>query len=116
MSPRAILGALMLVFAIGVGDASQQRPEARQVLFENEKVRVRKVILEPGIRYREHTHELPHVGVVVRGGILEFHGGGQLQRLQLQAGTVAWQDSGLTHRIFNAGKDVVELVEVELKQ
>ncbi len=102
---------------LGCLAASQQTaaPESRDVLLENDRVLVRKVVLEPGIEYPEHTHDRAHVGVIVRGGTLEFHEGGQVERVDFQAGQAGWRDAGVTHRIVNRSQEAVHVVEVELK-
>lgn len=98
----------LLVFA-------QKPEEKRKVLFENERVRVREVLMEPGIDYAPHTHQFPHVGVIVKGGSLEFTEKGKSQTVDFKEGSVGWRDAGVTHNIRNVGKTTVHVVEVELK-
>lgn len=107
--------AFLLGAVLALGWTFSQTAESRRVLLENERVRVKEVILEPGIEYPEHTHELPHVGVAVRGGRLEFHEGGQVETLDLADGGAGWREAGVTHRIVNRSPHPVHVVEVELK-
>ena len=42
-----------------------------KVVLDNARVRVRDVTFPPG-ETAMHTHELPHVGVIIQGGTLVF--------------------------------------------
>lgn len=90
-------------------------PESRKVLLENDRVVVKQVILEPGVEYPEHRHKRPHVGVIVRGGTLEFHEAGEVETVHFEPGQAGWRDAGVTHRIVNRSDTTVHVVEVELK-
>lgn len=107
--PVGLLVILLGVFSLGL------TAQDAQILLENDQVRVRRVILEPGVAYREHTHTLPHVGVIVKGGTLEFHEGGKVETVTFQAGDAGWREAGVTHRIVNRSPDPVHVVEVEIK-
>ncbi len=100
--------ALVFIFA-------QKPEEKRRSLMENERVRVREVIIEPGIDYAPHTHQYPHVGVIVKGGKLQFTEKGKSEPVDFKDGDTGWRDSGVTHSIRNIGRTTVHIVEVELK-
>ncbi len=108
----AVLVAVSLLACAGLW---RFQPVSRTTLLENDRVVVRTVILEPGVEYPEHTHDLPHVGVIVRGGTLEFHEGGNVETVEFEPGQAGWRDAGVTHRIVNRSADPVHVVEVELK-
>lgn len=94
----------------------QASPEpGRKVLLENDRVRVRQVILEPSVQEPRHTHELPHVGIIIRGGKLEFHENDQVEIVEFEAGDAGWREAGVTHSIINLSETPVHVVEVELK-
>lgn len=103
--------AAFLLFA----QARTLETEGRQTLLENQRVRVREVVLQPGVEYPEHRHELPHVGVIIRGGTLEFHEAGQVEKVDFKDGDVGWREAGVEHRIVNRSSQPVRVVEVELK-
>src|SRR4029077_21295298 len=42
-----------------------------KIVLDNPRVRVRDVTFPPGVTGM-HTHELPHVGIVIQGGTLVF--------------------------------------------
>lgn len=106
--------SLTLPFLLGIL-VGQTTTERRRVLLENDRVRVNEVILEPNTSYPAHTHELPHVGVIIKGGTLEFTEGNQKQSVEFKAGDAGWRAGGVTHSIRNASSTAVHVVEVELK-
>lgn len=114
---KRLASAVQLVFVLGVVGSSMvvSSGQPSEVLLENERVRVKRVILQPAVEYPEHTHELPHVGVIIKGGVLEFHEGGNVERVELKDGDAGWREAGVTHRIVNLSPHPVEVVEVELK-
>jgi quercetin dioxygenase-like cupin family protein len=111
------IGSIAIVAALsfGLGALYSHSGESSDILFENDRVRVRRVILEPGVHHPEHTHELPHVGVIVKPGALEFHEGGEIEIVEFQAGDAGWREAGVTHSIVNRSDTPVHVVEVELK-
>ena len=90
-------------------------PETRDILLENDRVIVRQVIMQPGVKGPEHTHDLPHVGVIIRGGVLEFHEKGTVEQVDFESGDAGWREAGVTHSIVNRSEHPVHVVEVELK-
>ncbi len=111
-----VLGAVAVAAAV-VGCASlwEVQPNLRSIVLEHDRVVVKEVILEPGVEYPEHTHDRPHVGVIVRGGTLEFHEGGAVETVEFEPGDAGWRDANVTHRIVNRSAEPVHVVEVELK-
>src|SRR5881628_4175458 len=107
----------LAVFAAAAALVLAQRPEEkRRTLLENDRVRVREVLIDPGIDYAEHTHQYAHVGVIVKGGKLQFTETGKSETIDFKDGDAGWRDSGVTHSIRNIGKTRVHVVEVELKK
>ena len=96
--------------------ASQDpRPTNAKVLLENSRVRVRDVIFPPG-ETPMHTHQLPHVGVVIQGGTLVFkYPDGTSETAKLEAGGAGFREANVTHQPVNTGTSPVRVVEVELK-
>lgn len=105
------------VFAMGCFFlAAQKSEETRKTLLENDRVLVREVLIEPGIQYAPHTHALPHVGVFVKGGQLQFTEAGKVETVDFRDGQAGWREAGVTHSIRNTGRTTVHVVEVELKR
>jgi quercetin dioxygenase-like cupin family protein len=88
-----------------------------KVLLENDKVRVRQVLFQPGVRPGPHTHPYAHVGVILDEGSLAFvEKGRKDETVNFKSGDAGWRDANVTHEVFNPGKKPVRVVEVELKK
>ena len=86
-----------------------------KVVLENARVRVRDVTFPPGVTGM-HTHELPHVGVVIQGGALVFkYPDGKSETAKLEVGGVGFREANVTHEPVNTGSSPVRVIEVELK-
>jgi hypothetical protein len=58
--------------AVGLSpQASGKSQSTARIVLDNARVRVRDVTFPPGVTGM-HTHELPHVGIVIQGGTLVF--------------------------------------------
>jgi mannose-6-phosphate isomerase-like protein (cupin superfamily) len=111
--PGFIVGLILggAVTAVGSGQAQS----SAKVVLENARVRVRDVTFPPGLTGM-HTHELPHVGVVIQGGTLVFkYADGTSETAKLEAGSVGFRDANVTHAPTNPGTAPVRVIEVELK-
>jgi mannose-6-phosphate isomerase-like protein (cupin superfamily) len=88
-----------------------------KVVLENDKVRVKEAIFAPGDKKPEmHTHEYPHVGVIIDGGTLQFnYPDGKTETLELKRGGVGYREAKVTHEAVNIGKSTVRVIEVEIK-
>jgi hypothetical protein len=108
------------IFGVGLGAAvtavgSEQAQSSAKVVLENARVRVRDVTFPPGPTGM-HTHELPHVGIVIQGGTLVFkYADGTSETAKLDAGSVGFRDANVTHAPMNPGTAPVRVIEVELK-
>jgi quercetin dioxygenase-like cupin family protein len=112
--------AVALVIGVAAGAAAQKTAdkkaeEKKRILMENARVRVREVLIEPGVAYPAHTHQYPHVGVIVKGGKLEFTEKGKADAVEFKDGDAGWREGGVTHSVRNLSKTTVHVVEVELK-
>ena len=86
-----------------------------KVVLDNARVRVRDVTFPPGVTGM-HTHELPHVGIVIQGGTLVFrYPGGKSETMNLEVGGVGFREANVTHEPVNPGSSPVRVIEVELK-
>lgn len=106
---------------VGHGLEASAQPAAAQkntakIVLENSRVRVRDVTFLPGTSAGMHTHDLPHVGVVIQGGTLLFkYPDGKSETMKLDAGGAGYRDANVTHEPTNPGKTPVRVIEVELK-
>jgi quercetin dioxygenase-like cupin family protein len=87
------------------------------VLLENDRVRVRRLVFQPGVRPGNHTHRWAHVGIILDDGSLGFvEQGKKDETVNFESGDAGWRDANVTHEVFNAGKNPIRVVEVELKK
>lgn len=111
-----VLGSLLAsgAFAVHQQPAAASTSTSRVVL-ENDRVRVRDVTFPPGVTGM-HRHDLPHVGVVIEGGTLEFrYPDGSTETAKLERGGVGFREADVTHEPVNRGQAPVRVIEVELK-
>ena len=112
-----------LVTSLSAGaPAAAQAPRAvmkssNKVVFENERVRVKDVTFAPGVADTGmHTHELPHVGVILTAGTLAFTEVKKSpETVKFAAGSVGYREANVTHQVTNPGKTPMRVIEVELK-
>ncbi len=88
-----------------------------QVVFENERVRVKDVTFPPGVPDTGmHTHDLAHVGVILTEGRLVFtEGDGKKETASFSSGSVGFRGPNATHMVANPGTSPMRVIEVELK-
>ncbi len=103
----------------GAGDLATQAGGKSQstvkIVLDNSRVRVRDVLFPPGVTGM-HTHELPHVGIVIQGGTLVFrYPDGKSETMKLDVGGVGFREENVTHEPTNPGSSPVRVIEVELK-
>ena len=106
------LFTLYVAAPLGAAPANTSR-----VLLENDRVRVKEAVFQPNNpRPGMHTHELPHVGVILDAGTLIFRApDGTSETLKLDAGSVGYRGPNVTHEPVNPGTKPVRVIEVELK-
>ena len=110
-----VRGTLTASAADGSPQASGTSQSTAKVVLDNARVRVRDVTFPPGVTGM-HTHELPHVGVVIRGGTLVFrYPDGKSETMKLDVGGVGFREANVTHEPVNTGSSPVRVIEVELK-
>jgi quercetin dioxygenase-like cupin family protein len=88
-----------------------------QVVFENERVRVKDVTFPPGVPDTGmHTHDLAHVGVILTEGQLVFtEKDGKKETASFTSGSVGFRGPNATHMVANPGAKPMRVIEVELK-
>jgi len=96
-------------------------PAAREAagytqLFDNERARGWRLVLEPGQSATAIAQKAPGIRVVIDGGEIAEIVPGEPDRGQwLRLGDFYWQEPGATRAVKNIGTSRVELVEFELK-
>jgi quercetin dioxygenase-like cupin family protein len=85
-------------------------------ILDNERVRIWRLVLEPGQSASAITQAAPGVRVVIDGGeLVERLPDGRDRAMAPHAGEFFWQDAGHTRAVRNVGSTRIELVELELK-
>jgi hypothetical protein len=72
-------------------DAVLAAPASHHVLVDNDRVRVLEVVIEPGTREPEHTHQAPSVMIIDEPARIRYHQGGTLL-FESQAPLGSWPD------------------------
>jgi hypothetical protein len=92
------------------------RAEGYTQILDNERVRVWRLVLEPGQTAAAITQTAPGVRVVIDGGELVESAPGRPDRAKApRAGEFYWQEAGTSRAVRNIGSTRIELVELELK-
>lgn len=123
-----VTGAAAVVTATALmaeGDVAPRDPQSltaaakytSTVVLENDRVRVKDVTFPAGIADTGvHTHDLPHVGVILTGGALVFTEPGKpAETVTFGPGAVGYREANVTHQVANPGKMPMRVIEVELK-
>lgn len=108
------IAAIALVLALPL--AGQQADVTRKLEFENEQVRVERVIIPPGYKSPAmHTHALPSLEIFLTDDhIAETLPDGTRRELRAKANEVAWLGPS-THRIENLRSAPTEIIAIEFK-
>jgi quercetin dioxygenase-like cupin family protein len=86
------------------------------VLFENEKIRIDRQVLEPGQSTGMHRHALTSLGICVDGGRIEYREpDGKSVTADLVPGEFNWHGEPREHSLKNVGKSTFVAVEIEWK-
>jgi quercetin dioxygenase-like cupin family protein len=102
-------------------DALLAAPGSHRVLIENDRVRVLDVLIEPGTREPEHTHQAPSVMIVDEPARIRYYTGDTLQfesRAHSEAppGTrLRWMEPEGPHSVENIDEHRYHAIRVELK-
>jgi len=113
-----ITGALLCAGLAAVWAAPQAgQKSSSKIVLENDRVRVKDAVFAPGdANAGMHTHDLPHVGVVIDGGTLKFnYPDGKTETMDLPRGGVGYREANVTHQPINPGREPVRVIEVEIK-
>jgi beta-alanine degradation protein BauB len=87
----------------------------RKVILDNARVHVKDVTFAPGASPM-HTHDLPHVGIILTAGTLVFTEPGKpADSVKFDVGSAGFREAGVTHQVTNPGSSPMRVIEVELK-
>ncbi len=87
------------------------------VKFDNDVVRVLKVVVPPGRKGAMHKHDLNRVMIYLDAGANDIgHQDGRIEHQVWKAEQVAWSPKGGLHTSENVGGASMRVVEIELKK
>lgn len=118
---RFLLGLLAGIIISGLALAAQQMASDKVVqstpVFENQKVKITRILLKPGEGTPLHTHALDHVAVIVQGTTMkDMETDGKFKNVDQKTGEVHYvPGTGRTHSFANTGTSPLEIVSIELK-
>jgi hypothetical protein len=110
-----------IVIALADAPPGRFAPAAREgggytQLFDNERVRAWRLVLEPGQTAATITQKAPGLRVIIDGGeIAESLPGEGDRGMALRLGDFYWQQPGAARTVRNIGSTRIELIELELK-
>jgi quercetin dioxygenase-like cupin family protein len=113
------------VLAVGLGGglmvSRAQAPTAAprpavKLLIENDRVRVREIVLPPGGSTGQHTHQVPELAYVFTEGTVKVSTPRAKPVIeQWPAGVARWRDAGVTHELTNAGDQPMRVLVIDVK-
>ena len=90
---------------------------ATTVLFENDKVKIWNLVVDPGQASQWHIHERDYVTIVVGGGGLDIEfDDGTSGHNESEVGTWRFHGEHKVHRVVNNSNQQYKNVLVELKR
>lgn len=89
----------------------------REPVFENDRVRVFRVTLQPGQSGPMHTHMVPVLAIALVQAELEIttQGNDKPERVIRPLGNTLFRSEKVTHSVKNVGKTTYEGVDIEFK-
>jgi predicted metal-dependent enzyme (double-stranded beta helix superfamily) len=102
-------------------DALHAAPASHHLLLDNERVRVLEVLIEPGVREPEHTHQAASVMIIDEPARIRYYQGGTLlfeseARSGSPAGVrVRWMEPEGPHSVENTDQHRYHAIRIELK-
>ena len=99
-----------------VGNATPDNSPGHSIVLENDRVRIERLILEPGQSTNVHTHNLSALSVfLTRAKVRVESPGAKPQTIDYKPGDFRWRAAPVTHSIKNIGSTRFEAVGVDWK-
>jgi hypothetical protein len=100
-----------------MSDDLMQNPIGTEMVFEDDRVRIWRIDLEPGEEVGWHTHYLDYTTVVLEGDLVERpNADGSVDRIAVKPGQLMRSyDGPLRHALRNVGTKAFRNVIVEIK-
>jgi len=85
-----------------------------EILFENDRVRVLRVIFQPNQTVKMHHHP-DHIIYTLKGGIMRLASTGKTDNVEMKEGTVTFFNA-TDHESTNVSNSVIEMIVTEFKR
>ncbi|MFF4878118.1 MULTISPECIES: cupin [unclassified Micromonospora] len=97
-------------------DSTELGPVGQEIVYENDRVRVWHIRLEPGERQPLHRHDHPYLVVAIEGAknVIQTVDGTRIDADE-PTGGVVYRDPGAVHMLTNVGDTTYLARLVELK-
>jgi len=99
-------------------DALLAAPASHRLLLDNSRVRVLEVVIEPGTREPEHTHQAPSVMIVDEPARIRYYQAGSVlfESQEPEPGVrVSWLEPEGPHSVENIDSRRYHAIRIELK-
>jgi hypothetical protein len=95
----------------------QYGPVGTRILFENDRVRVWEVMLEPGEHLPLHHHTLPYLVVTIEAAhVRVVESDGQIYEPTDDPGSITFREAGQIHELHNISTSRYANRLIEIKQ
>jgi len=99
-----------------VGAASPDTSPGHSIVLDNDRVRIERLILQPGQSTNVHTHNLSALSVFVTAAKVLVESPGQKpETIEYKPGDFRWRPAPVTHSIKNIGTTRFEAVGIDWK-
>jgi quercetin dioxygenase-like cupin family protein len=99
-----------------VGASTPDTSPGHSIVLENDRIRIERLILEPGQSTNIHTHSLSALSVFLTIARVQVTSpGGKPETIEYKPGEFRWRTAPVTHSIKNIGSTRFEAVGVDLK-
>ena len=86
-----------------------------KLIFENDRVKVWELTLQPDEAVGEHTHQNDYLILPIETSLVEVTRGGTVEVSEYAGGTVIYRQKGETHDAKNVGQGRYHQLIVEIK-
>lgn len=106
---------------LGAGVGAQQMVSKKvvqpELITEDKKVKITRILLKPGEGTPLHTHSLDNIAVIMQGSTMkDVETDGKFKNVDQKSGDVHYvPGTGRTHSFANTGTSPLEIVPIELK-
>lgn len=98
------------------GASTPDTSPGHSIVLENDRVRIERLILEPGQSTNVHTHNLSGLSVFVTNSKVRIESpGAKPETIEYKPGDFRWRSAPVTHSIKNIGSTRFEAVGVDWK-